>query len=587
MIILRRFPHLAQKHSVCLGLSFGHGDSSAALIVDGCLVAAAEEERFSRIKHDAGFPRAAIQFCLRHAGISARDVNIIAIARNPRKHWWRKMALLVTHPHLLERVPQGSQPAIHLGAELKALGLKKARHYRLEHHLAHLLSARFLSREETPALLSVDGLGDFVSVAMGKSTANSVEIVDRIFFPHSLGFFYTALTQYLGFPHYGDEFKVMGLSSHGRNQYEHAMQALIRDKTGLGFELNLEAFPILKNPIQFSIEKSQPKFKPFYSTPFLTQVIGLPPRKSIDPLTDAHRNLAASVQARFEEVGNRLLGQLHERVGSVSVALSGGCAHNSAWVGKIPRRTPFQKVHVAPASNDAGLAVGAAIAASRVEVIPESHHWALLGPDITELDAGTIPDSMHKEEFGSDSELIRWIVEQLAQEKIVGLVQGRLEFGPRALGSRSILADPRRPGMKQRLNDRVKHRESFRPFAASVLAEHQSLWFKGAFECPAMEGVFEVEELIRDRIPAVVHVDNTCRIQTVRKETQPFYWELIEAFRKKTGVPMVLNTSFNDNEPIVCTPADALRCFANTDLDFLVIGKSVYVKGSQKISMTG
>ncbi len=574
---------MARKTAICLGISYGHGDSSAALIVDGCLVAAAEEERFSRIKHDAGFPKNAIAYCLKHAGLSGKDVSVLAVARNPRKHLLRRLRLMISHPALFDRNPEAGGPKTDLKRELHALGITQARIYRLEHHLAHLLSARFLSQEESPALMSIDGLGDFVSVAMGKPVGNSVEIVERVFFPHSLGFFYTAMTQYLGFPHYGDEFKVMGLSSCGKNTYGHAMQALLREKTGLGFELNLEAFPILKHPIQFSIDKAQPKVKPFYNTPFLTQVIGIPPRKHLDPLTDAHKNLAASIQYRFEEMGNRLLGQLHERVSSNAVALAGGCAHNSVWVGKIVRRTPFHRVFVAPASHDAGLAVGAAIGAAQVEVMPESNHWALLGPDLAEMSTQEgSPDGIHREDFKDQSSLVQWMVEQLAQEKIIGLVDGRLEFGPRALGSRSILADPRRGYMKQRLNDRVKHRETFRPFAASVLAEHQSLWFKDTFDCPTMEGVFEVEELIRDRIPAVVHNDGTCRIQTVSKDTQPFYWDLIEAFRKKTGVPMLLNTSFNDSEPIVCTPEDALRCFNNTDLDYLVIGKSVFAKG-QKI----
>lgn len=574
---------MARKHHVCLGVSFGHGDSSAALIVDGCLVAAVEEERFTRIKHDAGFPHNAVTYCLKHAGLTGRDVSVVAVARNPRAHFFRRMRMLIAHPALGQRPPENATHAISLSKELKKLGITRARHYRMEHHLAHLLSARYLSGDESPALLSIDGLGDFVSVAMGKPSGHSVEIVERLFFPHSLGFFYTALTQYLGFPHYGDEFKVMGLSSCGRNEYGDAMQALVREKQGFGFELNLEAFPILKHPLQFTIEKRQPKIKPFYNTAFLTQVIGLPPRKPIDPITDAHRNLAASVQARFEEIANRLVGQLHERVGMEALALSGGCAHNSVWVGKIPRRTPYQKVFVAPASHDAGLAVGAAIGAAQSEIRPESHHWALLGPDLAEMDPAStpVPEGIHHEVFNDDASLIQWMVEQLSQEKILGLVDGRLEFGPRALGSRSILADPRRGYMKQRLNDRVKHREAFRPFAASVLAEHQTLWFKNTFECPTMEGVFVVEDLIRDRIPAVVHADNTCRIQTVEKKSQPFYWELIEAFRKKTGVPMILNTSFNDSEPIVCTPQDALRCFNNTDLDFLVVGRNVYTKGNK------
>jgi carbamoyltransferase len=576
---------LAHKQKITLGVSFGHGDSSAALVVDGLLVAAAEEERFSRIKHDARFPRLAVEYCLRHAGISGRDVTIVAIARDPKKHWWKKAKLLLAHPHWAEKKGLPHQPSISLREELKALGITRARTVRLEHHLAHLMSSRFLAKEETPAFISIDGLGDFASVAMGKAVGNNIEIVDRVFFPHSLGFFYTAMTQYLGFPHYGDEFKVMGLSACGKNTYAHAMQELVREKSGLGFELNLEAFPLLKNGIQFSIEKSQPMIKPLYSGGFLTQVIGVPPRKPLDPITSSHRNLAHSVQIRFEEMANRLLGQLYERVPSNSVALSGGCAHNSVWVGKIPKRTPFRRVYVAPASHDGGLAVGAAIWAAKVEVLPESQHWGLLGPSALDFaNPSPPPSSLDSQSFTDESSLIQWIVEQLAQEKIGGLFQGRLELGPRALGSRSILADPRRASMKQRLNDRVKHREAFRPFAASVLAEHQSLWFKDSFECPSMEAVFQVEPLIQDRIPAVVHEDGSCRIQTVRKETQPFYWALIEAFRKKTGVPMILNTSFNDSEPIVCSPEDALKCFQKTDLDFLVVEKSVYFKSRQTVS---
>ncbi len=583
---LERNDDLALKKKVCLGISYGHGDSSAALIVDGHLVAAAEEERFSRIKHDAGFPRQAIQYCLRHAGLTGRDVSTVAVAKDRRKHLLRKLWLLFTHPQLVEQGARKNRE-ISPSKELSALGITSARAMKMEHHFAHLLSSRFLSKDESTALISIDGLGDFVSVAMARPINHSVQIVDRVFFPHSLGFFYTAMTQYLGFPHYGDEFKVMGLSSLGKNEYPHAMQSLVREKADLGFELNLEAFPILKSPMRFSIENSQPKLKPFYNTPLLTQIIGLPPRKPLDPLLPAHANLALSVQLRFEEIANRLLGQLYERVSLNSVALSGGCAHNSVWVGKIPRRTPFQNVFVAPASHDAGLAVGAAMGAANVEVMPESEHWALLGPDIDEVSVTpALPEGLQREDFTDDASLIRWMVEELSKEKIIGLMQGRLEFGPRALGSRSILADPRKAVMKQRLNDRVKHREPFRPFAASVLAEHQALWFKNTFECPTMEGVFEVEDRIRSKIAAVVHADGSCRIQTVRKETQRFYWELIEAFRQKTGIPMLLNTSFNDSEPIVCTPADALRCFQNTDLDYLVIGRSLYLKSAQSQTLT-
>jgi carbamoyltransferase len=282
-----------------------------------------------------------------------------------------------------------------------------------------------------------------------------------------------------------------------------------------------------------------------------------------------------------------MLNQLYEHEPNDTLGLAGGCAHNSVWVGKIPQTSPFKKVFVAPASHDAGISVGAAAAVAGVAVTPEGRHWGLMGPSHAEL-AGSalpLPFRMKEHSFPNDEKLIEWLVGELCQKKIIGLYRGRMEFGPRALGSRSILADPRWAGMKDKLNARVKHREFFRPFAASVLLEHQDAWFANAFFSPAMEAVFEVKQPAK--IPAVVHVDNTCRIQSVTKETQPFYWDLIEAFRKKTGIPMLLNTSFNDTEPIVCSERDVWNCFANTELDVIVVGSRAYTKSSQLFSLTG
>jgi carbamoyltransferase len=467
-----------------------------------------------------------------------------------------------------------------LSALLKKAGLRRARLHRVEHHLAHMASVRDLAGGEPMALLTIDGMGDFVSCAIGRSEGGEIKVLKRVFFPHSLGYFYTAMTQYLGFPHYGDEFKVMGLSSYGKPRYLDPLRELIRTRDDFGFELNLEAFPIEKNPIDFRIEKAQPKIAPFYSPSFLTQIIGVPPRKNRMPLTEAHWDLAKSVQVRFEEVANHVLTQLYDTVGLTTLGLAGGCAHNSVWVGKIPRHTPFRNIHVAPASHDAGIAVGAAILAARTSIQPESGHWALLGPDES-MDAA-IPSATTRRSFNHEAQLIEWMVREIADGKVVGYFGGRMEFGPRALGSRSILADPRPVTMRERLNSRVKHRESFRPFAASVMAEHQGTWFKDVFDSPTMEAVFEVRDNMREQIRAVVHVDNTCRIQTVSKETQPFYWALLEAFHKVTGLPMLINTSFNDTEPIVASADDALRCFAKTDLDHLVIGNDVYTKAAAK-----
>lgn len=571
---------------VVLGISFGHGDSSAAVIKNGVLVAAVEEERFNRIKHYALFPERAIQYCLEQAGLTAKDVEVIAIGKKPLNLFWKKVALTMAHPHFIKRQKQKGQNQAKesLSTFLSRMGLGHAKIFRCEHHLAHLMSARYLESESDMALLSFDGLGDFVSATSARASGSKTEILDRVIFPHSLGFFYTAMTQYLGFPHFGDEFKVMGLSSLGTPKYLAPMRELVRESKGFGFTLNLEAFPILKNPFTFSVENAQPKVGTMYNTSIVQQMLGVAPRKPSDVLTKAHADLAKSIQARFEEVANHLLNDLHKKVPTDILGLAGGCAHNSVWVGKIPRNTPFKKIMVAPASHDAGIAVGAAVLAAKTPIIAEGGSWALLGPshtDTTETKNPNLENEFDSKKYGSTSKLIQWMVDELAEGKIFGLFHGRMEFGPRALGSRSILVDPRVKGMKDKLNERVKHRETFRPFAASVLEEHQNEWFKDSFYCPTMEAVFEVKEKKRKEIPAVVHVDNTCRIQSVRKDTQPFYWQLIEAFRKKTGVPMLLNTSFNDCEPIVCTKEDALKCFFNCDMDYLVFGETVFTRKAE------
>lgn len=580
-----------QLPRIILGISYGHGDSSAALIVDDKLVAAVEEERFNRIKHFAGFPTQAIEYCLKHAKISANQVHTIAIAKKPFNLAHKKLALVLKHPKLLfEPKVKNRDRNISLKKELKKLGLQSAKIKTVEHHLAHLYSCRYLDTTSEVAYLSFDGLGDFASASIGKCEGHKITILDRMVFPHSLGFFYTAITQYLGFPHYGDEFKVMGLSSFGKPTYLQEMRNLVRKKEKFGCELNLEAFPILKKPITFFIENSQPKILPFYNLNYMTQLIGFGPRKPKDPILQQHKDLAKSAQVCFEEMANHLLFQLYNKVSSTTLALSGGCAHNSVWVGQIPKNTPFKKVLVAPASHDAGIAVGAAIAFANKQVHPEGGHWGLLGPQLqeeplAENSADESTSSLEEISFSSESKLLHWITQELKDGKIIGLFNGRMEFGPRALGNRSILADPRNPNMKDKLNARVKHRESFRPFAASVLEEYQAEWFEDVFYSPTMEAVFQVKSEKQDQIPSVVHADNSCRIQSVSKTSQPFYWKLIDIFRQKTNVPMLINTSFNDCEPIVCTSQDAVRCFLNSDLDYLVLGERVFSKKKDALKM--
>ncbi|MFM8314186.1 MAG: carbamoyltransferase [Deltaproteobacteria bacterium] len=585
---------MAKEPQIILGISFGHGDSSAALIVNQRLVAAVEEERFNRIKHFAGFPEKSIRYCLEHAKISPEQVEVVAIAKKPWNLFHKKLSLILRHPGLLRKPKVGSRDKkISIHSELKKLGLKNSKIRRVEHHLAHLYSCRYLLPATEAAYLSFDGLGDFVSATIGKTKKHEIQILDRMIFPHSVGFFYTAITQYLGFPHYGDEFKVMGLSSFGKPTYLSEMRNLIRKKELFGCELNLEAFPILKKPLQYFVENSQPKILPFFNLNYMVQLLGFAPRKPNEPILQRHKDLAKSAQVCFEEIGNHLLFQLYNKVPLTTVALSGGCAHNSVWVGQIAKNTPFKKVLVAPASHDAGIAVGAAIAIARREISPEGGHWGLLGPEPLEEKTDSSPllvenrEHFEKLEFKNEEKLISWAAEELQNGKILGLFQGRMEFGPRALGNRSILADPRNPEMKDKLNARVKHRESFRPFAASVLEEYQQDWFEDVFFSPTMEAVFQVKPNKRGDIPSVVHTDNSCRIQSVSKETQPFYWKLIEAFRKKTGIPMIINTSFNDCEPIVCSSDDAIRCFLNSDLDYLILGTRVLGKKREAVKKAG
>jgi len=561
---------------IVLGINTSHGDSAAAIIVDGQLVAAAEEERFTRVKHYALFPNQAIEFCLKAAAIKPQQVEALAIAGKPTNAAFQKFALAVRHPGLVKHQiwKKPAQSKTNFNDDLKRLGLDEVPRVSVEHHLAHMMSSRYLGGNKPTALLSFDGLGDFVSAAMGFASGTEIEIAERVYFPHSLGFFYSAMTQYLGFPYFGDEFKMMGLSSYGQPEFLENMRALVKEKDGFGFSINLKAFPVSKLATSFSIQNAQPRIQPLFDRDYLENILKLPPRKPSGRITTQHFNLAASVQRRFEEVANHLVANVFQTYNETTLALSGGCAHNSLWIGKIPRHTAIRKVLVAPASHDAGTALGAAIYTAKVPVSPAKRNWALLGPEITDTHCPT-PSHLYETNFKDTLSLIQWLVKELDRGKIIGLFQGRMEFGPRALGQRSILCDPRRSQMRDLINSRIKHRESFRPFAAAILKEHQEQWFQHSFDSPYMEAVFKVNPLQGEKIPAVVHVDNTCRIQSVEKHLQPFFWNLLEAFRKETGVPLLLNTSFNDQQPIVCSQTDALLCFEKCRMDHLVLGSKV------------
>jgi carbamoyltransferase len=588
-----------------LGLNAYHGDASACLVRDGQIVAAAEEERFRRIKHWAGFPSEAIRYCLKEAGARISDVDRFAINSDPKANMLRRLSYAVTQrPDLkliIDRVRnQGKRASI--DSELKAAfpcDMIRGKICRVEHHLAHLASCFLVSPFREAVAVSVDGFGDFASAAWGIGKNSALSLGGRVWFPHSLGAFYQALTQYLGFPHYGDEYKVMGLAPYGEPRFLPEMRRIVLLQSDGTFALDLKYFRHHREKIAYEWSAGSPHVGTLFSAEIET-LLG-PARKNDEPLTDRHRDIARSAQAMYEEAFFHLLGHLHDRYRLTDLTLAGGCAMNSVANGKIRRLSPFKRTYIQSAAGDAGGAIGAALHVWHQLIGPHSKSSALtvcslsgdpdvgrpvmdhaylgLGCDDQEI-AVLLDDRSDElvakccssEHITDELQLCQCAAEAVAQGKVVGWFQGRMEWGPRALGNRSIICDPRKADMKAILNLKIKRRESFRPFAPSIQREHVAEWFEEDDDVPFMMQVFQIREAKRSLIPAVTHVDGSGRLQTVYKQTNPRYWNLIEAFRVLTGIPMVLNTSFNENEPVVCRPEEALDCFLRTEMDALVLG---------------
>jgi carbamoyltransferase len=574
-----------------LGINAYHGNASAALVCDGKLIAAVEEERFNRIKYAAGFPAQAIRYCLQEAGITLTDIDHVAVPRNPFARLATKFFYAVRMPSFARErakvmtkftgIPEALAAA--LDSDPKKIA---ATFHRVEHHQAHLASSFFVSPFEDAALLSADGLGDFASSMWGVGRGNHMEIDDAIAFPHSLGLYYTAVTQYLGFLKFGEEYKVMGLAAYGEPERLEAFRDIVRFSPNggeFGFRLGLNYFTHHRTGPEMSWAESDktPVLGKMFSDE-MARRLGGPARRPDEPLEQRHRNLAAALQARLEEVYLGMLRKLATKTGVKTVCLSGGVAFNCVANGKIFDETPFEQVYVHPAAGDAGLAVGAAyyiwhqILRKPRSFVMDHAYW---GPGYTaEQIRASIESSevVHDNGYGvmelPEAELLRRTAATIAEGKILGWYQGRAEWGPRALGNRSIVADPRRPEMKEILNRRIKHREIFRPFAPSVLAEKTSEWFEKSHPSPFMTLAYAVRPEKRDKIPAPTHVDGTGRLQTVSREANPKFHALISEFARQTSVPVLLNTSFNDNEPIVCRPQEALDCFLRTQMDALVLG---------------
>ena len=582
---------------IILGINAYHGDVSAALVRDGELVAAVEEERFRRIKHWAGFPDAAIASCLAMAGVSAGDVDAFAISRNPRANWLRKAMFVLRHrprsamvsdrARNLRRISGiGDRIAGSLGLDA---GHVRSRMHWVEHHPSHLASSFFVSPFDEAAVVALDGFGDFVSTSIAHGTGTTMRMLDRVFFPHSLGLLYLAITQYLGFPNYGDEFKVMGLGPYGQPRRTEPIRELIRLIPGGGFELDLSYFRHVSEGVDMTWDEGSPSIGRVFS-PKLEALMG-PARTADQPVTGEHEDIAASLQVVYEEAAFHVLNAAHARTRSPRLCLAGGCAMNSVANGKIRARTPFRDVFIQPASGDNGTALGAAfhvwhkLSREPRRFVMSHSYW---GPSFDDREIADAIDARatavracgcDRTRIADDTTLCRTTARHLAAGHIVGWFQGRMEWGARALGNRSIVADPRRADMRDIINTKIKFREKFRPFAPSTLVEAIDDYFVNPVPDPFMIQVVAVRPEKRAVIPAVTHVDGSGRLHTVDRAANLMYWTLIHEFGELTGVPVLLNTSFNENEPIVLRPEEALDCFLRTNMDVLVMGHHMLTKG--------
>jgi carbamoyltransferase len=558
------------------------GDSAATLLRDGEIVAAAEEERFSRRKHHSGFPYNAVQFCLEEAGIKIADVEHVALYWKP----WvlRHKALQALKTGLISRemfkarvdrgVTQVSESYLgmfrHAGRLRKHFGPSGFRFHYLEHHQCHAASAFFVSPFERAAILTMDGTGEDTTTLFSLGEDRRVQPLKRIKLPHSLGQFYSAVTNFLGFDMFGgDEWKVMGLAAYGEPEfYDFFSKRVLSTNGNYDFHLNIRVLDHhLAKHYQFSEE--------------LVKSLG-PPRRPDEELTQHHQNIAASAQRVLEDTVLYLLQGLHEQTGEENLCLAGGCAFNSVMNGRIMTETPFKRFFVQPAAGDAGCSLGAALLVHHQKLGQPRRfrmEHAYYGPSFTsEQCAEALRAAGVEFETLPDEELLPRVARMIADGAIIGWFHGRMEFGPRALGNRSFLADPRREDMRELLNHKVKLREWFRPLAPSMHAEYAEGLFGRPHYDPFMITVLGVEEGRRAEIPAVVHVDGTARPQTVRRDVNPRYWALINEFAKLTGVPVLLNTSFNIQEPIVCRPEDAVKTFLGANFDALVLENHLAVR---------
>ena len=562
------------------------GDSAASLIKDGELIAAAEEERFSRKKHHSGFPFKAIQYCLDDAGITLKDVAHVG-------HYWKPWILrhkavqtikaaFVSRDMFKARADRGVAQVgenylgmfKHPQRLLEHFGASDFKFHFLEHHQTHAASTFFVSPFESAAILTWDGTGEDTTTLFTHGTGNKIKVLKRIKLPHSLGQFYSAVTNYIGFDMFsGDEWKVMGLAAYGTPKYYDFFAEKVLVKNGNG-------------DFHFNIKVLDHHLAKHYQFPdAIIKELGEPRRKG-EELTEHHWNIASSAQRVVEDTAIYLAHQIKEMTNEENLCMAGGVAFNSVMNGRIFHETPFKNFYVQPAAGDAGGSLGAALMVWHQKLNnPRKFvmNHAYYGPKFTNEECRTALDKAGlKYETLPDEELFPRLAKMIADGAIIGWFNGRMEWGPRALGARSFLADPRRADMREVLNDKVKLREWFRPLAPSMLEENGKEIFGVEHHDPFMITVIQVAEEWKKKIPAVVHVDGTARPQMVSKQTNPRYWNLINEFKKLTGIPLLLNTSFNVQEPIVCSPQDAINTFNNANFDALCLENNLVLREENK-----
>ena len=579
-----------------LGLNMFHADASAAIVVDGEVKFAIAEERLNRHKHFGGFPALAVKACLDAVGAKISDVEHVAVGQDSDANLVKKVRYALSNPAKVlnfVRIRQRKEAMRDVRSLIaKALDVDSGKlgfqEHHLEHHIAHIASAYYCSPWEKAAGFSYDGSGDFVSTMMARCEGNEIEVLERVFLPHSLGSLYTMICEFIGYSKYGDEGKVMGLAPYGKDTYCGEIGKIVNPKNG-GFQLDLGYFkPLGSNQGMQVLPDGTVRLARHFSDRMEKQFGE--PRKPHTDISQRDMDLAFALQHRFEEIFFHLLNNLHKRVPLDDLAMAGGCALNSVANGKLFDCTPFRRTYIQPAAGDEGLAIGAALHTYHsVLKQPRRHELrnSYLGPEFSESRIQSALQGAglqhRKLERGA---LLEETADQIAAGNVVGWFQGRMEWGPRALGNRSIVAHPGLPNMKDVLNARIKHREWFRPFAPSIMADYQHEYFEHDHPSPFMLHVYKIRPEKRKELCAVNHVDDTGRLQTVTREENPLYYDLISAFHRKTGIPVVLNTSFNENEPIVCTPEEAIDCFQRTRMDVLAIGPFLVVKNADRERVT-